>query len=165
MRAADGASRASTKNVVLNVIGAASALTLLAAEQYVGSGKKSEIAEQYRIWVGDEWAAVVETIYEQCRNRWAYLVPEDAAGRQHLRTFCQQCLGFENHFLARYKTYLLAELEHPDEIIRIFAARRLGQVIYRDAAAVVAALQTAGERGSEELRQMIAETLNWYSEA
>jgi predicted nucleotidyltransferase len=164
IRTADGEIRASTKNLVLNVVGAASALTLLAAGQYTGSGKKSEVAEQYRVWVGDEWAAVVETIYQQCRERWFYLVPEDAADRQHLRMLCQQCLGFENHFLERYKAYLLAELAHTDEAIRLFAARRLGQLIYHDAA-VVAALQVAGERGPAELRQAIAETLDWYSEA
>ncbi len=158
MRGADGELRASTKNLVLNVICAASALTLLAAGQYVGSGRKSDIAEQYRIWVGDEWAAVVGAIYERCRNRWAYLVPEGAADRQQLRTFCQQCLGFENHFLARYQAFLLAELAHPDEAIALVAARRLGQVVYRDTA-VVAALQAAGKRGSEELRQAAAEAL------
>jgi hypothetical protein len=162
MRGADGELRASTKNLVLNVICGASALTLLAAGRYVGSGKKSDIAEQYRIWVGDEWATMVKTIYEQCRNRWAYLVPDGAADRQLLRTFCQQCLGFENHFLARYKTYLLADLEHPDEAIVLAAARRLGQVVYHDTA-VVAALQAAGRRGSEALRQAAAEALHWHT--
>lgn len=162
MRSADGELRASTKNIVLNVICGASALTQLVAGRYVGSGKKSDIAEQYRIWVGDEWAAVVGTIYERCRNRWGYLVPEGAADRRLLRTFCQQCLGFENHFLARYKTYLLAELGRPDEAIALVAARRLGQVIYRDRAAV-AALQAASRRGSEELRQAVAEALHWHT--
>jgi hypothetical protein len=159
MRGADGELRASTKNLVLNVICAASALTLLAAGQYTGSGRKSDIPQQYRAWVGDEWATEVETIYEHCRNRWFYLVPEDAAGRQQLRTFCQQSLGFENHFLVCYKAYLLAELAHSDEAIALVAARRLGQAIYRDAAAV-AALQAAGRRGSQALQQAAAEALN-----
>jgi hypothetical protein len=69
MRLADGTLCASTKNVVLNVLCAANALTLLAAGWYVGSGKKSDIAKQYRAWVGGEWAGLVEQLYERGRNQ------------------------------------------------------------------------------------------------
>ena len=106
----------------------------------------------------DEERQRFEQAREECRR--LSVRPIDLT----LGTFCQQCLGFENHFLASYQTFLLAELEHPDEAIALAAARRLGQVIYRDTA-VVAALQAAGQRGSEELRRAAAEALSWYTAA
>jgi hypothetical protein len=59
-------------------------------------------------------------------------VPEQAADRKLLRELCEQALAFENHFLEQYKPFLLAELQHHGEAIRLFAARRLRQVIYHD---------------------------------
>jgi hypothetical protein len=128
MRLADGTTVASTKNVVLNVLGAANALTLQATGQYLGSGKKSEIAAHYRAWVGGEWAGPVAELYEFGRNRWAYRVPEQPGERRHLRELCAQALGFENYFLERYREFLLAERESGDAARREIAERRLGQL-------------------------------------
>jgi hypothetical protein len=131
MRLADGTTCASTKNVVLNVIGAANALTLLAASQYLGSGKTSEIPVHYRAWVGGEWAGLVTELYEYGRNRWAYRVPDAPTDRRHLRELCARALGFENYFLERYRTFLLAERESGDAARREIAERRLAQLIQK----------------------------------
>jgi predicted nucleotidyltransferase len=150
--------RTVTKDLVTNVLAAANALTLLQAGQYAGSGKKSDIPRQYRIWVGDEWAGLVDQVFESCRGRWGYLMPEDTADRDTLRGLCQQALRFENRYLARFKDFLLEELRHSNEGTQLFAARRLGEIIYRDAA-VVAALEDAGRHGDAELRQVVDQTL------
>ena len=72
--------RTATKDLVSNVLGAANALTLQAAQQYVGSGRKSDIPVQYRQWVGDEWCALVADVFTYCRVRWALSVAH-VAGR------------------------------------------------------------------------------------
>jgi hypothetical protein len=50
----DDPQRTATKDLVTNVLAAANGLTLLRAQRYVGSGKKSDIPRQYAIWIGDE---------------------------------------------------------------------------------------------------------------
>lgn len=158
MRAPDGSSHDVTKELVLSTVCAATALIALKAGQYVRH--KSECAQQYRRWINDEWTAVVEAIYEQCRNQWAYLVPSAPTDRQHLRCLCERGLAFENHFLALYKEYLLAELRHTEEFRQLYAVKRLGQIIYRDQA-VVAALHEVGKNGNAESQQAVAQTLRW----
>src|SRR6185503_6521063 len=154
-RLGKGLHQIAIKDLVTNVLAVANALILLTARQYVGSGKKSDIVQQYRAWIGDEWVELVEQVFEDCRKRWGYLLPEPAADRARLRGLCQRGLAFENHFLARYKPFLLSELQHPEHAIQLFAARRLGQLIYRDTA-VLAALAKAGESENAELRQAAA---------
>jgi hypothetical protein len=150
--------RTVTKDLVTNVLAAANALTLYKAKQYVGSGKKRDIPEQYRRWVAGKWVALVEDVFECCRLRWGYLAPEPAADRERLRDLCRQALAFENHFLARYRDFLLAELRGRDPAAQLLAARRCSQVIFADAA-IVAALAEARARGSEQLRQAAADAL------
>ncbi|HEU5100548.1 MAG TPA: nucleotidyltransferase domain-containing protein [Roseiflexaceae bacterium] len=123
---------AATKDLVTNVLTAANALTLRAARQYVGSGKKSDIPRQYAIWVGDEWATLVDEVFMFCRLRWGYGLPQSLAEREHLRDLCRQTLGFENAFLERYRGMLLADLRSDDAPVRLAASRRLTQLIYPD---------------------------------
>ncbi|MBD2003014.1 MULTISPECIES: nucleotidyltransferase domain-containing protein [Cyanophyceae] len=132
MRASDGTIHYGTKDLVLNVLCPATALIALDAGQYVVT--KRECVIQYRKWINDEWTALVEDIYEQCRNHWNYRVPEAEADRKQLREYCKSALAFENYFLWRYKAFLLAELQHPDEFRQLYAVKRLGQIIYPDQA-------------------------------
>ena len=130
--APDGTRRASTKDLVLSVVCTATALVALDAGQYVVT--KRDCLPQYRRWIGDAWTGLVAAVDEQCRRRWAYLVPVSAAERRQLRALCTQTLAFETHFLGRYRTYLLADLRHPDAAIRQRAGQRLARIGYRDAA-------------------------------
>jgi hypothetical protein len=147
------AHRAATKDLVTNVLAAANALTLLRARQYVGAGRKSDVPEQYRRWVGDEWAALVAATFERCRVQWDYQLPSEPAEREWLRELCTRVLAFENHFLGRYKEFLLAELVHANAQFQIMAARRMGQIVY-DEPRVVAALRRAEAEGTAELREL-----------
>jgi len=160
LRLRDGTTHASTKQLLLVSAWIATGLIALIAGRYVAN--KRDCIKQYRAWIDDEWAAFLETTSERCRTQWRYLVPEREPDCGDLRALCERALAFENHFLTRYRTYLLGELKHPDQQVQLFAARRLGQIVYGDPA-VTAALQAAGARGSAELRQAAAETLRLYS--
>jgi hypothetical protein len=139
----------------------ANALTLRAAQQYVGSGKKSDIPRQYAIWVGGEWASLVDEVFTDCRVAWGYRVPEAQAERERLRGMCREVLRFENAFLACYRDILLADLRSGDAAARLAAARRLGQVIYPQPAAVAALAQLAA-RTDSEIQQVAAAALVPY---
>lgn len=143
VRTAYGKQQAGTKLLVALVGRIASALIAHHAGQYVGS--KQECVEKYRMYINDEWTTLVEQVYEHCRNRWGYCIPVAEEERQRLRTFCQQTLAFENHFLTVYKSFLLAELQSGERKHQLLAIKRLGQIIYpaQDVVAVLSAL-TAG---------------------
>ncbi len=158
----DGTSHAGIKDLVLNVLCPAEALILLKAGNYVVGGNwKSECVTQYRIWINDEWTELVQAMNEFCRKQWAYLVPAAAADRQYLRRLCEQALGFENHFLARYKEYLLNVLPQEEPFIQLHYVKQLGQLIYPDDA-IAATLKALGKSDNAELQQAVAETLQRY---
>ncbi len=75
-----------------------------------------------------------------------------------MRELCKRTLAFENHYLSIYREYLLAQLRREDEDSRLFAMKRLGETIYADEE-TINALQAAGSRGGEKLRQAVQETM------
>jgi hypothetical protein len=75
----------------------ATALVAIRAGRYAGT--KRDAVRLYRECVGDEWTEVVEGIYECCKLRWGYGIPQDEDERRLLRGLCQRVLGLENHFL------------------------------------------------------------------
>ncbi|HEX5503315.1 MAG TPA: nucleotidyltransferase domain-containing protein [Thermomicrobiales bacterium] len=139
-----------TKDLVASAGWIATALIALKAGRYVGS--KSDSLRLYRECINDEWMTFLADLYEYCRSRWAYLVPEDEVERQRLRALCRRMLAFENHYLAVYEDYLLAELRSANVAAQLAAIRRLGQVIYRDGE-VAAELRALAGSGDEPLRE------------
>jgi hypothetical protein len=121
---------------------AATGLIVLDAGQYVA--RKSAWPELYRRHINDEWLPFLAAVYERCRGDWAYAIPGDAAGRAELRELCRRALGFENHYLARYRAYLLGQLAGPDQSSQLFALERLAQVVYPDAEVAAAIRRHAG---------------------
>lgn len=91
------------------------------------AGKRAAISA-YRQHIGDAWAAHLEAIHRQCRLQWGYRIPETEAERELLRELCRTELAFENHFLASYRDYLLAERQSDDEQAREVARERLYQI-------------------------------------
>jgi len=152
-----------TKDLVTIVLAAANALTLLTAQRYVGSGKKSDIPRQYTIWIGDQWAALVEQVVELCRIRWGYRIPDSEADIVHLHSLCRQALGFENAFLQRYRDFLLADLQSDDPSVQLQAVRRLGQIVYPEPA-VAAAVTRLAAHTNAELQQAVTATLLRYKQ-
>ncbi|GCE07496.1 nucleotidyltransferase domain-containing protein [Dictyobacter aurantiacus] len=113
---ADGREVPCTRNLVRTTGWAATALLAFQAGQYVG--RKRDGLRLYREHIGDEWTSLLEEIATFCRDRWQYLIPEAPEERTHLRSICQRTLGFEQHFLTRYKPCLLKQLRstNPEQV-------------------------------------------------
>jgi hypothetical protein len=109
---------------------------LLAREADVYVARKRDCHRLYRLHIGDTWTDLLDSIYEECRTAWHYLVPADPAPRLRLREICAQTLAFENSFLARYKTFLPAELGGTDPAGIREAQRVLQRIPYQDAEVV-----------------------------
>jgi len=130
-----------TKQFVGAIGWAATGLLVLDAGQYVA--RKSAWLDLYRQHIADEWLPTLAAIYGRCRVDWAYAIPADAAGRAELRELCRQALAFENHYLERYRAYLLGLLSGADPDARGWALERLALVLYPDAE-IAAAIRAAG---------------------
>ena len=143
VRLFDGREVNSTRDLVRVTGWAATALLALKARQYVA--RKSDGHRAYRDHIDDEWASLLTDIHDQCRTRWRYLIPEVEDQRRLLRDICTRTLGFENHFLAVYRGFLLSQLTGYDEAGRIDAVRFLEQIPYRDTAIEAALLDVEGQ--------------------
>lgn len=121
-------------------------------------GRKSEIATQYREHIGDEWTGLVEAVDWQCRRQWGYLIPDDLEQQQQLRKLCEETLGFENHFLAQYKAYLLTQLPQAKPLVQLRSVQRLGQLIYDDRA-IKTLLRTFEQNPDPDIRQAATKAL------
>jgi hypothetical protein len=126
----------STKVLVATVGWTATALIALQTGRYVRD--KSASVELYHEHVGDQWSEFVASVHELCRNRWHYRIPTAERDRRRLRELCEQALAFQNHFLGRYRTYLLSELHSATPHRKALAAQRLAQIRYPDGEVVEA---------------------------
>jgi hypothetical protein len=114
---------AGTKELVACMSRIATAMIALQAKVYVTG--KAESIRLYRLHIGDQWADFLETLYNQAKQQWRYLVPEDQAARASLRQLCTQALAFENHFLGLYRTDLLDLASSGTEEEKQLASERL----------------------------------------
>jgi hypothetical protein len=105
----------------------------LALEVGVIVPQKSRVVSLYREHIGDAWTELVAEVYEWCRNRWGYLIPEAPAARQRLRELCRRALAYENHALLARRRYALDRLRTGDVTQRLLAVRTLGIVLFPDA--------------------------------
>jgi len=131
LRLADGSLAPGTRDLIRATGWVATALLAWRAGRYVA--RKSECHRMYQELIGDEWASLLTAIYEDCRQRWNYRIPSDPADRAFLRQLCVRTLGFENAFLAAYKTYLLGELRGADAEGQRFARETLARMPFDDA--------------------------------
>lgn len=120
---------------------------------------KAESARLYRECVGDEWADFVEEVYEQGKRRWGYLVPTDEAERQALRDLCRRMLAFENHYLSRYRDYLLRQIREGSHDERLEAVQRLGSWVRYPDDEVKAALEQLAADQDEPIRSAARQAL------
>jgi predicted nucleotidyltransferase len=109
-----------TRDLVRTVTWKATALLAHKARQY--AVRKSQIAQLYHEYIGNEWSEYLAEIVYFCRNQHQYLIPEELEPRQQLRSLCAQTLQFEQHFLEVYKKFLLEELRSTDSEHARFAA-------------------------------------------
>lgn len=133
---------------------AATGLVGYQAGKYVTN--KAECIRLYRAHIGDEWTSHIEDLFEVCRNKWSYCVPDGVVDRTHLRKICARNLAFENHFLNVYRTFLRDELTCGDEERQKEALDYFGRTPFYDADVLVA-LKTL--LSVEPLRTSTAEVL------
>jgi predicted nucleotidyltransferase len=122
---------------------AATALIAWQASQYVA--RKRDCHVTYRALIGDEWSDLLEDVYVLCRGQWRYLIPDAPADRARLCAICARTLGFERHFLAAYRRFLLAELRGGGDGARM-ALDVLERLPWRDDE--IAAARTAAQVGA-----------------
>jgi hypothetical protein len=143
VRLPDGRDVPSTRDLIRVTGWAATALVALHGRAYVA--RKRELPAAYRRYIGGEYAMLHEEITRWCREEWCYLIPDDAAGRVLLHDLCARTLAFENHFLDRYREWVLGELRGADVEARHAARWMLERVPLADTE-VTAAL----EQGDKE---------------
>ena len=153
---ADGIDRPSSKWLIATVGWIATALVAYKTKQYVGS--KREAVQLYQTHINDQWAPLVEQIYEQCRNCWCYLIPDGEVERQMLRSLCERALEFSNHYLSVYRNFVLRELYEGTPKHQLLAVKNLAQVIYPGDQEIANALERLQQSSHEELRKAACET-------
>jgi hypothetical protein len=156
----DGVDIPSMKVLVATVGWTATALIALQTGLYVRD--KSACVALYQRHIGDQWTELVAIVHELCRNRWHYRIPTAEGDRRRLRELCEQALAFQNHFLGRYRTYLLDELRSAAPHRQALAAQRLAQIRYPDGE-VVEALHQLRTVDDADVRQAVEATLDRYS--
>ncbi|HEU5199151.1 MAG TPA: nucleotidyltransferase domain-containing protein [Ktedonobacterales bacterium] len=130
IRLLDGSSVPSTRNLIRTTGWAATALIAWQTERYVTSKRNCHML--YRNYINDEWAGLLDDLYSWCRSAWQYLVPESADDQQRLQAICRRALAFENHFLVRYKAFLLTQLQDTTEEVLLTALHVMSQLPFND---------------------------------
>jgi hypothetical protein len=154
VRLADRAEACTTRDLTRVTGWAATALLARQAGVYVA--RKSDCHVLYRAHLGGAWAGLLEEIYQRCRQEWRYLVPEAPRNRALLARMCRDVLGFENHFLAAYRDFVVGELESGDGAVVAEALDFLERVPFDDAG-VRGALHEHARDGDGAVRQAGAE--------
>ena len=120
----------STRDLIRLTGWAATAMIAFKAGRYVA--RKSDCHKMYQACFQDEWGQLLEDIFEYCKKRWNYLIPDEIEERNRLREMCRRTLSFENHFLTVYKEYLLKVLHNGSEQGKQQALWMLGQIPFQD---------------------------------
>jgi predicted nucleotidyltransferase len=150
LRLPDGREVNCTRDLIRLVGWSATAIIAFKAARYVA--RKSDCHKIYQECFQDEWGQFLQDMYEQCRSRWNYLIPENGEERKILRSLCQRTLAFENHFLNIYKQFLLSEFLHADEQALLHALWVLSEIVYQDRE-IEAAIRTLAEDYRPALRE------------
>ena len=131
VRLADGREIHTTRNLVRVMGWIATARIAHEAGQYVV--RKRDCAVIYRQAIHDEWTSLLEQIDQQCLTAWQYRVPDEPGQQAELRALLARTLAFENHFLDRYRDFLVSELGSGDSQAQRIAVERLGHTLLVDA--------------------------------
>ncbi|MBA3947188.1 MAG: hypothetical protein H0X37_21835 [Herpetosiphonaceae bacterium] len=116
------------------------ATALLAWQVGIYVPYKRECHSLYRRHIGDEWSEFLADVYRYCRTEWHYLLPATPDDQERLRELCTRMLAWENHFVACYKRFVLAQLASGDEQAQFHAIRFLTMLPFDDTE-IKAALQ------------------------
>ncbi len=151
----------STRDLIRLTGWAATALLALQCGIYVPSKRVAHTL--YHEHIGDPWDTLIADIYDLCRTRWSYLIPDAQEDRARLRGLCECTLLFERHFLARYNPYLIAELQSGGEGA-LKACEVMRRVPVFDAT-VLRELRCLASEGASDVQEAAHEALSAYSAA
>jgi hypothetical protein len=149
--------RPGTRLLVIITGWIATTLLALEAAQYAGSKTQTfRLVKQHL--PQDTRAQLATTIYETCKGRWGYQLPNTAEEQAQLRAWCRDTLALENEYLLLCRRYLLTQLQHGGNTEKRLAARTLQLVIYPDNE-VASALEALTRAADEEVRATAAKVL------
>jgi len=130
MPLADGSEIPTTRNLIRVTGWIATARLAYEAQHYVV--RKRDCVSSYRQFISDAWTSLLEQLDERCRSAWRYRIPATPAEEAELRTILTNTLAFENHYLQRYRQFLLTELTGDDRQAQQDALRMLDNTFYAD---------------------------------
>jgi hypothetical protein len=142
------------------------ATSTLAFEPGLYVPRKSDWPHLYRQHIGDSWAEYLSDVYLLCRNRWQYQIPDAARDRAVLRDLCSRALDYENHYLLKYRSFLLRDLNSGERRRQVRSLERLEQIIFSDHETRVALTRFLTEQDAQlagSARRILA-TMNHTSE-
>jgi predicted nucleotidyltransferase len=113
----------SSKRLVSNITAIATALIAQNANVHVFT--KGEVPGLYATHIGDEWAEFVATVYDDCRVRASYRLPEEPADRVALTVLCDRAVAFENRLMDKSIPLLRELAANGTEKQKAGAVRRL----------------------------------------
>lgn len=93
-------------------IASRTAMSIIAEKTRRPVFSKKDCLRVYREKINDQWLPFLRDVELLCRKKWGYLVPKSVEDQKKLRDICRLVLDFENHYLALFRAYLLAELRH-----------------------------------------------------
>jgi hypothetical protein len=117
-----------TKALVGGITFAATTLVGMRAE--IGVVRSSDSVNAYQTCVGDSWTNWLTELYEGCKRRWAYQIPEQVEDWRQLREICRQTLDFENYFLIECRRHLLEQTREAAPARRTVATNCLQVIGY-----------------------------------
>jgi predicted nucleotidyltransferase len=148
----------SIKAFVATVCWIATLLVGFQAGQKVAS--RHESSNLYHEAVGGQWASFVDDVYRLGKLAWAYRVPESADDRRRLRRLTDAMPGFENHYLAVYRSFLLDQLKDANPDAQLEAIDRLREWVVFPDDDVRETLRQLAVSTDERLRDSATKTLD-----
>lgn len=103
----------STRGMIGCMTNMTNALVAFKGRSYVQN--KAHCFTLHKECINDEWSDFLIEAFTKCNTLWKYRVPEDPEAQVELSALCRKMLDYENHFLAAYREFLLAELSMSQE--------------------------------------------------
>jgi hypothetical protein len=116
--------------------------------------KKSKIPNVYRKYIDDEWNQFTEEVFNVCRGRWHYLIPENEKDRKRLRKICAEALRFNNYFMQIYRDFLISELSGIDGDGVLMGVMMLQKKFFNDSK-VMAVLRSLRNSDDKRIRGIV----------
>ncbi len=109
------------------------ATLILALETGQAVGQKSQCVQRCKKSLPDDQRVhLIAAIYDRCKERWGYGLPESGFEREQLRALCWGVLALENDYLRLCRSYLLVQLHQGEVFEQRQAMRVLESVVYSD---------------------------------